>query len=92
MSTVAITVDGAAMTLTPKEARAVFEALQECRIAGKGERSHERTKERDLLAYDLHVQGHSDASIGRLMGRTARAVRAAVGRVESGRYGRASLR
>ncbi len=88
MSAVSITVDGASMALTPKEARAVFTALQECRVAGKGERSRERTKERDLLIYDMHMGGHSDASIGRLVGRTAKAVRASIARVEGGRYGR----
>ena len=90
MSTVALTVDGASMTLTPAEARAVFEALQEHRVAGRGERSRERTKERDMLIYDLHEHGHSDASIGRLVGKTARAVRGAIGRVEAGRYGHAA--
>lgn len=82
----AIVIDGKSMSITTKEARSVLSALHECRVAGKGQRSHERTKERDMLIYDLHCDGHSDASIGRLVGRTARAVRAAVDRVESGRY------
>ena len=90
MSTVALMVDGASMTLTPAEARSVFEALQECRVSAKGERSRARVKERDLLIYDLHEQGHSDAAIGRLVGITARRVRSAIGRVESGRYGHAA--
>ena len=86
MSAVAITVDGAPMRLTPAEARAVFEALNEFRMTRAGENSRARTKERDLLIYDLHEQGHSDAAIGRLVGITARRVRSAIGRVEAGRY------
>lgn len=86
----ALVIDGKAMSVTTKEARSMLNALHECRVAGKGAKSYERTKERDLLIYDLHCDGHTDASIGRLVGRTARSVRAAVGRVEAGRYRNAS--
>ena len=83
-----LVINGQPMKLTPNETAAMLAALQEFRVSGKGERSYERRKERDLLIYDLHKQGHSDASIGRLVKKSARAVRGAIGRVESGRYGR----
>lgn len=83
-----LVIDGQAMRLTDNEAKAMLLALEEFRMKGKGPHSYEGRKEHDLLIYDLHQGGHSDASIGRLVGITARAVRGAIGRVESGRYGR----
>lgn len=82
-----LVIDGKAMRLKNGEVKAILDALQDYRVTRGGGRSRAATRERDMLINELHDMGHSDAQIGRIVGRSAKAVRAAVARVENGRYG-----
>lgn len=82
-----IVIDGKAMKLASREVKVVLDALQDYRVQRYGSRSRAATRERDLLIAEMHDLGHSDAQIGRIVGRSAKAVRAAIGRVQDGRWG-----
>lgn len=85
-----LTVDGSTSPLTPKEAKLLLRALGDYR---KGLRRMKPSvlEEFDLEVYGFKRLGYTDAEIARTMQVTSKRVRAAVTRVESGRYGDARL-
>ena len=81
-------VDGKDVPLTEKEGRAALRAVLDYRRSlGKLQRKLYKREEMDFECYDMRLLGYTDAEIGRALGISARSVRTAVGRVESGRYG-----
>lgn len=81
-----LTVDGSTAPLSPKEAKLLLRALGEYR------RGLKRMKPSVLQDFDFEVYGfkklgYTDAEIARTMKVSAKRVRAAVERVENGRYG-----
>lgn len=76
----ALVVDGRSSSLTPHELKAAAKAILDCRRGGKMQR-------RDLAAYEWSRKGLSDAMIGKMLGITARSVKAGIERVRNGRYG-----
>lgn len=75
-----LVVDGSSERLTPKELRAALKAILDCRKGSK-------MRVMDMQAHSFWREGMSYAEIGKIMGITSRRAKAAVGRVESGRYG-----
>lgn len=76
----ALVIDGCVYELKPLQARAAMKAALNMRSGYVREN-------RDRAAYQLYVNGCSYESIGKVLGLTVKGVKAALTRVESGRYG-----